>query len=924
MSCRCRTDIPPNNGSGRATRVRTVLMILALAVAGALAARSQTNVNPATTTTEFGGQPNLAGAPGDFTTPRGGIVLYGTAISAFTGRPVRHLWVGDNNFGLCRTDPEIDAPGLHDINPATCPFKLGGQSVTGGPMVLDSATNFLYLVDERASQGLYRLHYLPDADSGHGTLDFTSIFAMVGNPTSARFQGGQTGCPLPTNSTLPTNPAFGAIDFVALGPDGNLWLGGKKDGGILRVNNPATADVSGFGTCEDFVQLVAVSPDNKRNNGLAWIGHDLWGADGTAPFVIPNADTTCQALGSTPTVVPSCVATAALAGAAAAATMVSDQQYPQLNGNNLYFGLGVPGNVVWAGNVAGAQTIDVTFINTAQLPQPLPPATPFPGLGNFGGMALDYTDPSNQVVYGGEDASTVGALGAGRWWQSCMGSPTATAVQCQTPAATAAPLPPTIVRAQAAGNTVTVSWNPAQNHQPVTSYTIHNSLASTGHPVADLVVNASPTKPFPPTSATITVPTNGSYAFQVKATNARGTSALSAASSSVSIPGAALPGKPTQVTATEGNGAAFVSWVAPLGTATITSYTITTLALDPTAGTFAPLSKITTVSAAANIAAITNLTNGTTYEFSVHASNTAGSGMESTPSDAVIPSNLPALQVTMGGPTDASITPVQVTYPITITNNTTQAFNSVTLRDTLTTTDGAFIILAQPTQGSCGLGGPAVILLNCNLGAIAAGASAQVNVIVQIQAAAVTNTATVAAGGGRNAIASTTTAPPPPPVQTLSAAVSVTGNAQVPNPNAGQAGNIVWTISDVTQTQAPHVIFTNTIPAGLTLNTIAFSENNPTNGTLTCTYTPNKGKAGPCPTGAINNSQGGTIQVFAEPGLGGSTKGGAKPPQTMIVTVNVTAPNTSGTVFTSSGSITFGPGGTDTLPSSASVTITVK
>src|SRR5436309_2855559 len=69
MSGRCRTDIPHYNGSGRATRVRTVLFTLALIVAGVMTARSQTSVNPATTTTEFGGQPNLTNAPADFTVP---------------------------------------------------------------------------------------------------------------------------------------------------------------------------------------------------------------------------------------------------------------------------------------------------------------------------------------------------------------------------------------------------------------------------------------------------------------------------------------------------------------------------------------------------------------------------------------------------------------------------------------------------------------------------------------------------------------------------------------------------------------------------------------------------------------------------------------------------------------------------------------
>ena len=199
---------------------------------------------------------------------------------------------------------------------------------------------------------------------------------------------------------------------------------------------------------------------------------------------------------------------------------------------------------------------------------------------------------------------------------------------------------------------------------------------------------------------------------------------------------------------------------------------------------------------------------------------------------------------------------------------------------------------SSPASGTCSGGGLGITLVTCNLGGtLAPLATVSANAIVQIQTNGVTLTGTFnGIDTGLNpvsAVGSFTTAPAPPPTVTVSAAISVTGNAQVPNPNMGQAGNIVWTISDVTQTRADHVIFTNVLPAGLILNTITFTENNPTNGVLTCVYTPTGGLAVPCPAGAIGSNVGATIQVFAEPGLGGSTKNGAKPPQTLIVTTNV-------------------------------------
>jgi len=896
---------------------QTFVLLFAAMCALATMAAAQTSINPATSTIQFAGSPNTDGAVSSFTAPAGGIVLNGTRISAITGRPARYLWVGDGNFGLCRVDPEIDAPGIHDINDGTCPFKLNGQSITGGPLVLDPVTNFLYLTDIR--QGIYRMHYLPDGDSGNGFLDFSSIFPMAGVPSGARFRGGQTGCPWPTNSTLATNPAPGKPSSLALGPDNNIYVGFSKNGAIMRINQPASATTTGFGSCADFVQLVAITPDNGKTVGLAFVGHDLWGADGTGPFVIPNADTACQALGPNPTTTPTCVATNTLAAVAAPNSVNSDQFFPQLNGNNLYFGLGAPGNVVWVGNVAAGaagQTIDLTLIDTTQLPPP----PQFPPLGNIGVVTVDYTDPANFTLLTGEDIGGAGALGQGRWWETCQGQPQAAGLfNCPTPSATSAPGTPMVVRAVAGNGQATVSWSAAQSVQPVTSYTVHITAAD-AHTVPDVVVTGSP---FPSTSTTIALANGTSYTFQVQASNGQGSSASSSASNSVSLPGFNTPTIPVLVSAQAGDTAAFVSWTDPAsnGGSPITSYTVTAIANNARTGITS-----TVLGATATSAIVTGLNNGTSYTFAVHATNVAGSGLDSTPSNAVVPSTSQVLAVAESGPPSISVAPVQVTYNISITNNSILPVTNAVATDTLTTTDGAFILIGQPSQGSCSAAGSGVTTISCNLGTINAGVTVKLNVIVQIQQAAVTNSVSVTALDNaavtQTGSASFSTAPPPPPTQTVSATISVTGNAQVPNPNLGQAGNIVWTISNTTQNAAQNILFKNTIPAGLQLNSIAVTVNN--NGTFNCTFTPTGGLSAPCP-GTFNTTAGGLIEVTT-PSLGGSTKNGAKPPQTMIVTTNVTPPATTahGTVFQSTGTMTFGPGGTDTLPSTATVTITVR
>jgi hypothetical protein len=239
------------------------------------------------------------------------------------------------------------------------------------------------------------------------------------------------------------------------------------------------------------------------------------------------------------------------------------------------------------------------------------------------------------------------------------------------------------------------------------------------------------------------------------------------------------------------------------------------------------------------------------------------------------------------------------------------------------------IVVAQTSQGTCTAGGSGVISVTCSQGILNAGASTTMTVIVQVQNQSILNTV-VASGTDAagtllaNANASQQTTVPLPVVSSISAAISVAGNAQAPNPNVGQAGNIIWTVSNTSFTPAPNVVFTIFTPNGLTIN----APNPPS-------VTVNNGGTAVCGAGtaATVNAVSGTQFVCsvtataANPNaaLGGSTKGGAKPPQTMIITQNVTpAAGTSKSVFNVIGTVTFGPGGTDTLPNSKTVVITVR
>jgi len=111
---------------------------------------------------------------------------------------------------------------------------------------------------------------------------------------------------------------------------------------------------------------------------------------------------------------------------------------------------------------------------------------------------------------------------------------------------------------------------------------------------------------------------------------------------------AVAPGAPTGVTATAGNAEANVSFTAPdfTGGAAITSYTVTA-----SPGGITVTGTDTTI-------LVTGLTNGTTYSFTVTATNSKGTGAASTASNAVTPLTVPGAPTAVtatAGDTQASV-----------------------------------------------------------------------------------------------------------------------------------------------------------------------------------------------------------------------------------------------------------------------------
>ena len=96
------------------------------------------------------------------------------------------------------------------------------------------------------------------------------------------------------------------------------------------------------------------------------------------------------------------------------------------------------------------------------------------------------------------------------------------------------------------------------------------------------------------------------------------------------------PGAPTGVSASAGNGSASVTWTAPSdGGSPITSYTVT-----PYVAGVPQQATTVTGNPPATSATVTGLTNGTSYTFTVSATNAVGTGQASAPSNAVTPSTV--------------------------------------------------------------------------------------------------------------------------------------------------------------------------------------------------------------------------------------------------------------------------------------------
>ena len=203
-----------------------------------------------------------------------------------------------------------------------------------------------------------------------------------------------------------------------------------------------------------------------------------------------------------------------------------------------------------------------------------------------------------------------------------------------------------------------VSWTaPASNGgATITTYTV---TSSTGSKTCTSTSTAPAT---PATTCTVTGLTNGTnYTFTVTAKNVSGTSAASVAGPVGGVVPSAVPATPSAPTVTTAglNGSASVTWTAPNNEgSTLSQYTLTPTPACPACTgltvTGAPPTASTTVG---------GLTNGTSYTFTLIATNANGNSAASPASTAAVagipaaPTAVTAVSTSTSGQTSVSWTP---------------------------------------------------------------------------------------------------------------------------------------------------------------------------------------------------------------------------------------------------------------------------
>jgi hypothetical protein len=246
------------------------------------------------------------------------------------------------------------------------------------------------------------------------------------------------------------------------------------------------------------------------------------------------------------------------------------------------------------------------------------------------------------------------------------------------------PDPPINLTPTAGNAQVALSWTtPANNGgSAITDYVMEYELTGSG----SWSVFAEGTSTA--TNGTVTGLVNGtSYDFEVAAVNVAGQGSPSASVTAVPV---TVPDAPTNASATGGNAQATVTFNVPdtNGGSPITGYTITSNPGGFTGtGTSSPI-------------IVAGLTNGTSYTFTVTATNAVGTGAASSPSNSVIPATVPGAPISVSAVAGNTQATISFTAPSNTGGSPITSYTVTDNTDTYTATGtGSPITVTGLTNG---------------------------------------------------------------------------------------------------------------------------------------------------------------------------------------------------------------------------------
>jgi len=171
----------------------------------------------------------------------------------------------------------------------------------------------------------------------------------------------------------------------------------------------------------------------------------------------------------------------------------------------------------------------------------------------------------------------------------------------------------------------------------------------------------------------------------------------------------------------------------------------------------------------------------------------------------------PVLTITVSGPYSFKDTPVVASYKVTATNVSTATASNIILNHVLSLTDGAYLVAAQPSQGTCDQGGRGITTLNCAIGSLDPGASVTVDVEAQMISGdiALSSSATGIDGNGAGfsiAPVQRTTVHGNPPQGTPVVSISLSANPTPKDVVGSRPGTLNWTLQNSTGVRANKLV----------------------------------------------------------------------------------------------------------------------